>query len=179
MIRFGASRSCSALRTHWRSTSTTSGGTFIEDFAFTRSWPVHGIHHVPVTFKTETGRNNDIHGAGKVHERRVEFRRTLVWIGDLGKQHQQVDVAIRTGVAPGARAEEDDLVRREPLCDSPHQIVQNCLAFRNFAHGIHDNAHRSHKRSVASMVGGKWDTFPLSEFHSPSSTHFSNRINHL
>src|SRR5271169_3346614 len=32
-----------------------SGGTFIEDFAFSRSWPVHGVHHVPVTFKTGTG----------------------------------------------------------------------------------------------------------------------------
>src|ERR1017187_967917 len=150
MIRLAASTSCSALRTHWRSTSTTSGGTFIEDFAFTPSRPVHCIHYVPVTLETGAGRNNDVHGAGIVYERRIEFRRTLVWIGDLGKQHQQVDVAIRTFVTPGARAEKDDLVRGEPLCDSPDQIVQNHRALGKCSHGTHDNAQRGQQPSTAS-----------------------------
>ncbi len=142
-MRRAASRSCSTLRTHCRSTSTTSGGTFIKYLAFTRSRPVHGVHHVPEAFKTGTRRNNYIHRTGEIRERRVEFRRSLVWIDDLRKQHQQVDVAIWTHVAPGTRAENDYLIRGEPFRDSPNKSVRNRGAFGDFTLGTHDNAHRT------------------------------------
>ena len=55
----------------------------------------------------------------------MELRRSLVWVGDIGKQDQQINVAFRIGIAPGQRTEEDDLIRGEPLGDPPNQAVRN------------------------------------------------------
>jgi hypothetical protein len=57
MMRRAASRSCSALRTHCRNTSTTSAGALIENLALARGRPVN--------------RNHNVNGAREIHERGI------------------------------------------------------------------------------------------------------------
>jgi hypothetical protein len=66
--------------------------------------------------------------------------------GNWSKQGCPWGRAIRTRVAPGPRAEQNDLVRGELLCNSPNHIVQTWLAFGDFAHGTHDNPHPHFQR---------------------------------
>lgn len=60
--------SCSASRSHCRSTATTSGGTLMKNLALPRCRPVDGIDYVTVALETTTGRNNNVHRPGEVHE---------------------------------------------------------------------------------------------------------------
>ncbi len=66
----------------------TSGGTFIKDFAFAGCGPIHRIHHVSITLETGSRRNDNICGARKICQRRIEFRRPSLRIGYLSEQNQ-------------------------------------------------------------------------------------------
>jgi hypothetical protein len=65
----------------------------------------------------------------------MKFRRALIRIGDIGKRHQQINVALGIGIASRDRTEQDDLVRGEPLCDTLNQSVRN-FGGGNNAHNI-------------------------------------------
>ena len=61
-----------------------------------------------------------------------------------GHDHQEVDVAVRVGRAVGVRAEEDDLLRLEPLGDLARELADRA---------------EGNSRCAGCSLGGDWGRF--------------------
>src|SRR4051794_11563388 len=94
-----------------------SSGTGIEYLPFVRGWIFDGANDILAPTEVFRFRDQDIRGRRYPRSRPAQFHHLVKSRSLVIHDHEQIDIAVRPGVAARLRPEEDDLFWSESLYD--------------------------------------------------------------
>ncbi len=107
----------------------------IEDLPFPERRVDDRADDIPVTLDLLGGDDDDILGKADPDQGQVDLHRLASLRADHRHDDEKIRIAVRPGRSPGMGAEQDDLLRGEPL-DNPADRLPNGLLRIDLGHDV-------------------------------------------